>query len=84
MNEKAQNNVRQVATNVKVALTNALTFQKSLTDLVKGIRNSKNNEKVFISQCVQEIKEELKSDDIKTRAIAVQKLTYVSYSLYFF
>lgn len=52
-------------------------FEKNLTDLVRGIRNNKKNEAKYISQCIQEIKEELKQD-MQKKTIAVQKLTYVS------
>ena len=51
-------------------------FEKSLSDLVRGIRNNKKNEGKFISQCIQEIKEELKQD-MQKKTIAIQKLTYV-------
>lgn len=75
---KSVKNLKNVASSVASALSGVLTFQKTLSDLVKGIRNSSNsNEATFISQCIQEIKEELKSEDIKTRMVAVQKLTYV-------
>lgn len=74
-------NLKVVASSVASAISGALTFQKSLSDLVKGIRNSKNNEAAFISQCIQEIKEELKNPDNKVRMIAIQKLTYVCWNM---
>ncbi len=52
-------------------------FEKSLTDLVKGIRAHKHNEEAYIRTSIAEIKNELKSNDIKKKAVAVQKLTYV-------
>ncbi len=52
--------------------------QKSLTDLVRGIRSNKKNESQYISQALQEIKEELRSNDTQKKSVAVQKLTYVS------
>lgn len=52
-------------------------FTKSLTDLVKGIRAHKNNEDKYIRQAISEIKNELRTNDIKKKAVAVQKLTYV-------
>lgn len=58
-------------------IAGALSFQKSLTDLVRGIRNNKGNESAFISQCINEIKNELKNEDKKVKMVAVQKLTYV-------
>jgi hypothetical protein len=52
-------------------------FRKSLTDLVRGIRANKKDEHKFITKCLQEIKEELRSTDKKVKVIAIQKLTYV-------
>jgi len=52
-------------------------FEKSLTDLVKGIRANKSNESQFISTCLAEIRQEVASTDIKKKAVAVQKLIYV-------
>jgi len=52
-------------------------FEKSLQDMVKGLRANKANEDAFVRTCVGEIKEELRSNDIKKKAVAVQKLTYV-------
>jgi hypothetical protein len=52
-------------------------FKKNLTDLVRGIRNNKNNEQQYISQCIQEIKNELRGDNNKDKMVAIQKLTYV-------
>lgn len=52
-------------------------FDKNLTDLVRGIRNNKNNESKFIAQCMEEIKEELKIPNVNAKANAVAKLTYL-------
>lgn len=52
-------------------------FEKSLQDLVKGIRGRKDAGS-FISSCVLEIKQELKSSNIALKVQALQKLTYVS------
>lgn len=52
-------------------------FDKNLTDLVRGIRNNKNNETKFISQCIEEIKDELKIPNVNAKANAVAKLTYL-------
>lgn len=53
-------------------------FEKSLQDLVKGIRSTKGDVNVYISQCMQEIKTELKSTDQFLKAEAVRKLTYLN------
>lgn len=52
-------------------------FDKNLTDLVRGIRNNKNNEAKFITQCIEEIKDELKIPNVNAKANAVAKLTYL-------
>ncbi|TNN59664.1 AP-3 complex subunit delta-1 [Liparis tanakae] len=56
-------------------------FDKNLQDLVRGIRNHKEDEAKYISTCIDEIKQELKQDNIAVKANAVCKLTYVR-SLY--
>ena len=52
-------------------------FEKSLTDLIRGIRANKKNEQKYIAVCLQEIRNEVKSNDIDVKGIAVAKLTYV-------
>lgn len=52
-------------------------FDKNLQDLVRGIRNHKEDEAKYISQCIDEIKQELKQDSIAVKANAVCKLTYL-------
>lgn len=52
-------------------------FDKNLTDLVRGIRNNKENETKYISQCIDEIKEELRQENMSVKANAVAKLAYL-------
>ncbi|XP_043205811.1 AP-3 complex subunit delta-1-like isoform X2 [Amphibalanus amphitrite] len=52
-------------------------FDKNLTDLVRGIRNNKDNEAKYIAQCIEEIKQELRQDNMAVKVNAVQKLTYI-------
>lgn len=52
-------------------------FDKNLTDLVRGIRNNKDNEAKYIAQCMEEIKQELRQDNVNVKANAVAKLTYL-------
>lgn len=75
-------------------------FDKNLTDLVRGIRNNKDNEvksystfypvkcnilltiagflqTKYIAQCIEEIKQELRQENMSVKATAVAKLTYV-------
>jgi len=53
-------------------------FEKSLADLIRGIRANKKNEAAFISSCLEEITSEIKSNDIDIKAVALQKLTYLN------
>ncbi|ORX47714.1 hypothetical protein DM01DRAFT_1338939 [Hesseltinella vesiculosa] len=52
-------------------------FEKSLTDLIRGIRANKKNEQKYITVCLQEIRNEVKSNDIDIKSMAVAKLTYL-------
>lgn len=52
-------------------------FQKSLQDLIKGIRSNKRDVGTYISHSIAEIKIELKSTDPFLKAEAVRKLTYL-------
>lgn len=52
-------------------------FEKSLTDLIRGLRSSAKSgcEQEFISKCLLEIQAEIKSDSLKSEAVA--KLCYL-------
>uniref|UniRef100_A0A5S6QTE4 AP-3 complex subunit delta n=1 Tax=Trichuris muris TaxID=70415 RepID=A0A5S6QTE4_TRIMR len=52
-------------------------FEKTPTDMIRGIRASKENESKYIGQCIDEIKVELKSEYPSVKANAVAKLTYL-------
>lgn len=61
-----------------------ILFNKSLSQMVKGIRNQKSEhggskaaEVEYIAKCLAEIKEELKTNFPDIKAIAVQKLIYL-------
>ena len=56
-----------------------LLFDKNLTDLIRGIRNNKENEARYIAACIEEIKTELRQDSTFVKANAVEKLAYVSF-----
>jgi AP-3 complex subunit delta-1 len=64
-------------TKVNLLVEVSIMFEKSLTDLVKGIRAHKHNEEAYIRNAIAEIKNELKTSDIKKKAVAIQKLTYL-------
>jgi AP-3 complex subunit delta-1 len=52
-------------------------FEKTLGDIVKGIRASKRDTGLYISACIAEIKTELNSTDLYVKANALQKLTFL-------
>lgn len=56
-------------------------FQKTLQDLVKGIRSHKRDESPYISQAIVEIKAELKSTDPFTKAEAVSVLVIYEFNI---
>ncbi|CBI15478.3 unnamed protein product, partial [Vitis vinifera] len=53
-------------------------FQRSLEDLIKGIRLNLLTEPTFISKSTDDIRREIKSTDLHTKSVALQKLTYLS------
>ena len=52
-------------------------FQKSLQDLVKGIRSHKRDASSFVSESIAEIKLELRSCDAFVKSQAIRKLTFL-------
>ena len=53
------------------------TFPSPPQDLVKGIRNHKSDQAAYISKCLSEIRDELKTTSPKLKAQAVSKLMYL-------
>ncbi|PQQ10717.1 AP-3 complex subunit delta-like [Prunus yedoensis var. nudiflora] len=58
-------------------------FQRTLEDLIKGLRLQLIGESAFLSKAIDEIRREVKSTDSDTKANALHKLTYLS-SLHFY
>ncbi|KAJ3570630.1 hypothetical protein NP233_g4273 [Leucocoprinus birnbaumii] len=52
-------------------------WERTLQDLIRGLRANKKDESKFIGQAVDEIRREIKSDDMELKAGAVMKLTYL-------
>jgi len=52
-------------------------FERTLADLIRGLRANKKNEAKFISIALEEIRKELKSNDLDVKANAINKLNYV-------
>ncbi|CAE7615056.1 AP3D1, partial [Symbiodinium microadriaticum] len=57
--------------------TAVVVFQKTLPDIVKGIRAQRRDPSSFISESIAEIKRELQETDPFVKAEAVRKLTYI-------
>ncbi|KAK6925270.1 Clathrin/coatomer adaptor, adaptin-like, N-terminal [Dillenia turbinata] len=53
-------------------------FQRTLDDLIKGLRHNLIGEQLFISKSLEDIRKEIKSTDLQTKSIALEKLTYLS------
>lgn len=52
-------------------------WERTLQDLIRGLRANKKDESKFIAKAVDEIRKEIKGDDMELKAGAVLKLTYV-------
>jgi len=52
-------------------------FEKTLNDLIKGIRAHKGSEAKYIDSALTECQKEVKSKDLEIKAQAILKLTYV-------
>eukprot|EP00854_Cymbomonas_tetramitiformis_P026571 gene26571-32623_t len=53
-------------------------MQKSLRDIIKGIRTAKDEENAYTNEVLYEIQKEIRTNDPRTKAIALQKLTYLN------
>ncbi|KAA8542727.1 hypothetical protein F0562_023879 [Nyssa sinensis] len=53
-------------------------FQRTLEDLIKGLRLQLVGESAFVSKALEEIRREIKSTDPHTKSTALQKLTYLN------
>ncbi|KAJ3041525.1 AP-3 complex subunit delta-1 [Rhizophlyctis rosea] len=86
---KAASTIRGEGTDISTATSDTINqlkrltmFEKSLTDLIRGIRANKKSEDNYISQCLDEIRTEVRKSDPDVKAVAVQKLAYVSSMLH--
>ncbi|KAK4122313.1 Adaptor protein complex AP-3 delta subunit [Parathielavia appendiculata] len=52
-------------------------FEKSLYDLIRGLRNHKGNEKEYIQTSLKECRSEIRSQDMDVKATALLKLVYL-------
>jgi len=56
-------------------------WERTLQDLIRGLRANKKDDAKFIAQAVDEIRQEIRSKDMELKAGAVLKLTYVRHTL---
>ncbi|EOA80747.1 uncharacterized protein SETTUDRAFT_143720 [Exserohilum turcica Et28A] len=52
-------------------------FEKSLFDLIRGLRNHKGNEREYIAESIKECRKEIRTNDMDLKATALMKLTYL-------
>ncbi|KAF2684915.1 Adaptor protein complex AP-3 delta subunit [Lentithecium fluviatile CBS 122367] len=52
-------------------------FEKSLYDLIRGLRNHKGSEKEYINESIKECRKEIRSNDMDLKSTALMKLTYL-------
>ncbi|KFY58287.1 hypothetical protein V496_06194 [Pseudogymnoascus sp. VKM F-4515 (FW-2607)] len=52
-------------------------FEKSLYDLIRGLRNHKGNEKAYIQNSLKECRAEIRGQDMDVKATALLKLVYL-------
>lgn len=57
--------------------TDVSRFEKSLYDLIRGLRNHKGSEKEYIAESIKECRKEIRSNDMDLKATALMKLTYL-------
>ena len=55
----------------------ATRFEKSLYDLIRGMRNHKGNEREYIQSCLKECRSEIRTQDLDLKATALLKLIYL-------
>ncbi|KAJ5674858.1 AP-3 complex subunit delta [Penicillium maclennaniae] len=60
-----------------MCVTRGGMFEKSLYDLIKGLRNHKGGEDEYVQDCLRECKAEIKSQDMDKKATALLKLIYL-------
>ena len=54
-----------------------IDVSKSLKDMITGIRANKDAQREFINKCLSDIRAEVVSSDIRTKAVAIEKATYL-------
>jgi len=53
-------------------------WERTLQDLIRGLRANKHDEARFINQAIDEIRTEARGKDMEVKAAAILKMTFVS------
>ena len=53
-------------------------WERTLQDLIRGLRANKHDEARFINQAIDEIRTEARSKEMEVKAAAILKMTFVS------
>ncbi|CEG00870.1 Clathrin/coatomer adaptor,adaptin-like,N-terminal [Ostreococcus tauri] len=61
----------------KTKMAASRLFQKSLRDMITGIRAHKDGQREFINKCLVDVRTEVQSSDVRTKAVAIEKATYL-------
>jgi formate dehydrogenase maturation protein FdhE len=62
------------------SIPDRIMWERTLQDLIRGLRANKNDERKFIAQAIEEIRREVKSKDMELKAGAILKMTFVRIS----
>ncbi|KAJ2739433.1 AP-3 complex subunit delta [Coemansia sp. Cherry 401B] len=62
---------------IEKLLTDSISFEKTLTDLIQGLRANKRNETEYIQQSLSEIQREVQQSDMSQKSVAIDKLGYL-------
>ena len=52
-------------------------WERTLQDLIRGLRANKNDESKFIAQAIEEIRHEVRNKDMELKAAAILKMSFV-------
>ena len=69
--------VRHTMYNTFELTKGSFRFEKSLYDLIRGLRNHKGNEREYIQHSLRECRAEIRGSDMDLKAIALLKLIYL-------
>ena len=70
-------NATSLSSSDKTRQATTRLFQKSLRDMITGIRAHKDDQREFVNKCLADIRVEVQSADVRTKAVAIEKATYL-------